>query len=208
MQHEDGDAAGDAAQVQAHLPAEAMRDRHGDHHPDDHRGHRGEQCPQSMPAQEDDRRRVYNAVQILTLELDDSFDDSAARKRWTSGDLGGRKEAQKAGDSRLGAPRWTSADGRSGVRLSPISTKAPRNLSLPGRFSLPFVPKSYPNPDSCPVASSSEDQVHHRSSRFMHARDDVALGAQGDVNIGVPQHLGDKLHIDPATEQERRSGMA
>ncbi len=65
----------------------------------------------------------HAAAPILYFVLDDSFDDSAARKRRSSADIGERAEAPKAGKPWLGALPRTTADGRSGVRLFPISTR-------------------------------------------------------------------------------------
>jgi hypothetical protein len=75
-------------------------------------------------------RRFYAAVYIFQIEPDDRFDDSPARKRRTFGDIDERADAPASGDSGLGASPRTSADGRRGVRLSPISTRPA--LNFPG----------------------------------------------------------------------------
>jgi hypothetical protein len=56
------------------------------------------------------------------------------------------------------------------------------------------------------AASGAEHQARHsRRGALLHGRDGVAIGVEGDRDVGVAEDLGDDLGVD-ARQQHHRGG--
>lgn len=54
---------------------------------------------------------------------------------------------------------------------------------------------------------SSQGVVHRPGCDVPHAGYHVAVGVEGDADVGVPEHLGDDLRVDALREQQGGAGV-